>query len=268
MTDNAASKKVEGKGSPQSQKTAASAGRGGRTQGAHPKGAGTKDSTPRVKTRIAGNLTFSLVVIMLGILSVLVLVLVGIVLINSANDKIIEYSKWVLTTLVGTFGAWIGAGAAYFFGKESLVESGASTEAAMSIQQDTLQGAAGPKYIRELALTPMDDTFKFNSSETKTSGHVPVRSFSIGNAVGRKRARSRYRRSLQNPSSIKPIRTSTPAAMIASATSGGEGRHPAVESVAELAVERIRVDVVIADLAAGICQGWRNGIAREHARRA
>jgi hypothetical protein len=138
MTDNAASKKVEGKG-----------------------------STPPAKARGAGNLTFWLVVIMLGILSALVILLVVIVLINSANDKIIEYSKWVLTTLVGTFGAWIGAGAAYFFGKESLVESGASTEAAMTIQQDTLQGAAGPKYIRELALTDVDDTFKFKSSDEK-----------------------------------------------------------------------------------------------------
>jgi hypothetical protein len=71
---------------------------------------------------------------MLGILCLLILLLL---ILPLRNGNFIEYYKWALTTLMGAFGAWIGAGAAYFFGRENLKESSESTERAMKIQQDS-----------------------------------------------------------------------------------------------------------------------------------
>jgi hypothetical protein len=81
--------------------------------------------------------------------------------------KVLDYSKWVLSALLAAFGAWIGAGAAYFFSKESLQESSRATEAALEIQQKTLGAKPGAKtFVKDLALTAMNPSFMFNTSKT------------------------------------------------------------------------------------------------------
>jgi hypothetical protein len=74
-------------------------------------------------------------------------------------DAYFEYYKWCLSVLVGSFGAWIGAGAAYFFGKENLKESSASTERALKIQQG---GGRTVERIKDLALTAINTAFLFS----------------------------------------------------------------------------------------------------------
>jgi len=128
---------------------------------------GTVATEPPPAQRTTSTLAFSLVVIMLGVLFFLVGALLFLVGWSPTNTVLVDYSKWALTTLLGTFGAWIGAGAAYLFGKENLAESSRSTEAALSIQQKALQGAANPERIRELALTAFDKDFIFNPDATK-----------------------------------------------------------------------------------------------------
>jgi hypothetical protein len=66
---------------------------------------------------------FWLVVIMLGTLTLLV---AGVLLVKQqwvgTSDKIdiLTWRKDVLAMIITTFGAWVGAGAAYFFGRENL----------------------------------------------------------------------------------------------------------------------------------------------------
>jgi hypothetical protein len=123
-----------------------------------------------------GRLAFSLVVIMLGILFVLTLALITFVSVHTpptgtAEDKVfaavVEYGKWAFSTLVGAFGAWIGAGAAYFFGKENLAESSRSTAEALRIQQQGLRNERKVERISELPLTAMNGEFSFNEKQTK-----------------------------------------------------------------------------------------------------
>jgi hypothetical protein len=77
-------------------------------------------------------------------------------------DAYFEYYKWCLSMLMGTFGAWIGAGAAYFFGRENLKESSASTERALKIQQG---GGRPAERIRDLTLTAMNTEFLFGPGD-------------------------------------------------------------------------------------------------------
>jgi hypothetical protein len=81
--------------------------------------------------------------------------------------KVLDYSKWVLSALLAAFGAWIGAGAAYFFSKESLQESSRATEEALKIQQQTMGVKPQEKtLVKDLALTAMNPSFMFNISKT------------------------------------------------------------------------------------------------------
>lgn len=76
--------------------------------------------------------------------------------------QVLDYSKWVLSALLAAFGAWIGAGAAYFFSKESLQESSRATEEALRIQQQTL-GTRGQEklYVKDIPLTAINPSFVF-----------------------------------------------------------------------------------------------------------
>jgi hypothetical protein len=80
-------------------------------------------------------LEFSLVVVMLGILTVLVLFVLCVPIDGDVDGAmqgkellehrktVLEYRKYVLSVLITAFGAWVGAGAAYFFGRENLREA-------------------------------------------------------------------------------------------------------------------------------------------------
>ncbi len=117
--------------------------------------------------RPTGKLAFTLVVIMLGTLFLLATALVVVSAIYRDQKDFLEYSKWALSVLLGAFGAWIGAGAAYFFGKENLAESSRSTEAALKIQQDALARRSRPERVKDLPLTAMNSDFKFDSNATR-----------------------------------------------------------------------------------------------------
>jgi predicted transcriptional regulator len=128
-------------------------------------------SENRNNNRGGSALAFSLVVTMLGILFVLVLFLLWSPLsflsgIKDTKD-LIEFYKWALSVLLGAFGAWIGAGAAYFFGKENLKESSASTERAMEIQQKSLRRSFGIERVKDITLTAMNPNFIFYADSTK-----------------------------------------------------------------------------------------------------
>jgi hypothetical protein len=135
------------------------------TKGTPLGGTVTKGAKPLART--SGRLAFSLVVIMLGILFFLIVALLIFAGTHSNDTTSIDYSKWALTTLLGTFGAWIGAGAAYFFGQENLAQSSAPTQAALNIQQQTMRGVPRLELIRELALTAMNKEFMFNPNNSK-----------------------------------------------------------------------------------------------------
>lgn len=111
--------------------------------------------------------------LVLTMLCVLTLLLVGIMVVfplmaagkvggPDYDKEIIDYSKWVVTALLAAFGAWIGAGAAYFFGKANLRESSRSTAEALKI----VKGFRGLKYIKDINLTAMNTAFLFNFDNT------------------------------------------------------------------------------------------------------
>ena len=117
--------------------------------------------------------SFYLVVIMLLILFVLVGLLIfmplwisKIVGLKDPKD-LMDYYKWGFSVLLGAFGAWIGAGAAYFFGKENLAESSRSTEAAMRIQQESFRRPPQIERIKDMTLTALNQNFIFDLEKNK-----------------------------------------------------------------------------------------------------
>jgi len=86
---------------------------------------------------------------------------------NEANNiDFIEYSKWILPALLGAFGAWIGAGAAYYFGKENLKLSNSSTQDALEIQGETSKHHADKATIYEMNPTTLNPEFEFTMDST------------------------------------------------------------------------------------------------------
>ncbi len=129
-------------------------------------GSDTTGETPS-SARTTSRLAFALVASRLGTLFLLATALVVVSAIFREHKEFLEYSKWSLSVLLGAFGAWIGAGAAYFFGKENLTESSRSTEAALRIQQQTLRGRTRAERIKDLPLTAMNSDFLFDSSSMR-----------------------------------------------------------------------------------------------------
>jgi hypothetical protein len=134
--------------------------------------AGTSSKPDGGASNTWAKLAFSLVVVMLASL----LILVGLLLWRSwpqtlkqevTGQEMLDFYKSALSILVGAFGAWIGAGAAYFFGRENLAESSRSTETALKIQQETFRAASKPSRVSDLALTAMNRDFMFTPASTK-----------------------------------------------------------------------------------------------------
>lgn len=123
------------------------------------------------KKKFPHTLEFTLVLVMLGVLALLLIIMITLPLqagkngTTQTNTEIIDYCKWVMTALLAAFGAWIGAGAAYFFGKANLVESSRSTEDALKIQKDFMR-PRGVKYIKDINLTAMNTSFLFDLDKT------------------------------------------------------------------------------------------------------
>ncbi len=126
-----------------------------------------KNNSDRQKKLSYSKLEYRLVLWMLSSLTVLVILLILFPVVmfgcfGADLDKysnLIDYSKWVLTALLAAFGAWIGAGAAYFFGRENLRLSSESTEKALMIQRGDRRDNAT---IRDIKPTPLDPDFTFS----------------------------------------------------------------------------------------------------------
>jgi uncharacterized integral membrane protein len=117
----------------------------------------------------SAKMAYRMVMTMLGILCFLILAVLLLVYTTSGGnaDNVVEFGKWTVSVLLGAFGAWIGGGAAYFFGKENMVESNRSTEAVLQIQQNTLQNTGKRDYVKDLPLSTINSTFNFNPHSTK-----------------------------------------------------------------------------------------------------
>ncbi|MFC1785677.1 hypothetical protein ACFL0J_08655 [Candidatus Neomarinimicrobiota bacterium] len=116
-------------------------------------------------------LEYSLVIFMLKILLILVvlIILFPIFMVRCFEfqveeyTKFIDFSKWVLTALLAAFGAWIGAGAAYFFGSKNLRESSESTQRALEVMQNPVKSSS---LVRDIKPTPLNADFTFSSDTT------------------------------------------------------------------------------------------------------
>jgi hypothetical protein len=116
----------------------------------------------------SSKLAFTLVVIMLAALFILAGALLVFPTYATVDDKMLEYYKWAFSVLIGAFGAWIGAGAAHFFGRENLAESSRSTEMALRIQQEGLRGPPRVDMIKDAAFTAMNKDFMFRPDAKKS----------------------------------------------------------------------------------------------------
>jgi hypothetical protein len=104
---------------------------------------------------------FLLVVIMLLVLTALVYgvlwtpVNVGKGEIDASD--IIEYKKTILTIIITAFGAWVGAGAAYYFGRENLRQA---SESLLAMREPSPRERLRKITVREIGPTPLKWTIK------------------------------------------------------------------------------------------------------------
>ncbi len=100
---------------------------------------------------------FILVVVMLAVLTILV----GLVLWAPLPKKdytatatvILDYRKSILSIIITAFGAWVGAGAAYFFGRENLREAAQSL---LAMREPPPRERLRRTPVREMPLKPLD----------------------------------------------------------------------------------------------------------------
>jgi len=106
---------------------------------------------------------FFLVIIMLVVLTVLV----GLVLwaplpkadtTTTAMD-LLDYRKGILSIIITAFGAWVGAGAAYFFGRENLREAASSM---LAMREPSPRERLRRTPIREIPPRPLDWVVKIS----------------------------------------------------------------------------------------------------------
>ncbi len=68
-------------------------------------------------------------------------------------EKVFEYRSTVLGVILTAFGAWIGAGAAYFFGRENLKTA---TEKMMAMREPSAQERLRRTAVRDIPPRPLD----------------------------------------------------------------------------------------------------------------
>lgn len=101
---------------------------------------------------------FVLVVVMLTVLTILVVAVLLVPLNVPQGDTttmadLLEYRKNILSLILTAFGAWVGAGAAYFFGRESLREAATSL---LAMREPSPQERLRKTRIREIPPRPLD----------------------------------------------------------------------------------------------------------------
>ncbi len=101
---------------------------------------------------------FVLVFVMLVVLAVLVgLVLYAPISADATAADVIDYRKSLLAVIITAFGAWVGAGAAYYFGRENLREA---TQGMLSMRAESPKERLQHTTVREAPLRNLDWTVK------------------------------------------------------------------------------------------------------------
>ena len=115
---------------------------------------------------------FILVVVMLVVLVVLVNAVLFVPLTIAEGDNttkftdLLDYRKDILAVIITAFGAWVGAGAAYFFGRENLREAASSM---LKMREPSPKERLRRTLIREIPPRALDWVVKI-SDELKTVG--------------------------------------------------------------------------------------------------
>jgi hypothetical protein len=82
------------------------------------------ENSQRVNSQQQHSMEFWLVVIMLGVLTLLVVAVlyrpITVATTGTEFKEVLQYRTNVLSVIITAFGAWVGAGAAYFFGRENI----------------------------------------------------------------------------------------------------------------------------------------------------
>lgn len=73
------------------------------------------------------------------------------------DEKLLEHRKDLIAIMLGAFGAWIGAGAAYFFGRENMREA---TSSMLQMRGISPQERLTRTTLRDLKPKPLPSTFK------------------------------------------------------------------------------------------------------------
>jgi hypothetical protein len=101
---------------------------------------------------------FLLVIVMLLVLTVLVMVVLWAPIPGTASDAaymraVLDYRQSILSVIVAAFGAWVGAGAAYYFGRENMREASSSL---LAMREPSPRERLRRTPVREIPPRPID----------------------------------------------------------------------------------------------------------------
>ncbi|MEN6369101.1 MAG: hypothetical protein ABFD77_05325 [Thermotogota bacterium] len=97
--------------------------------------------------------SFLIAVVVLVLVVLLVPPILGGRVSSDKLEKVFEYRSTVLGVILTAFGAWIGAGAAYFFGRENLKMA---TEKMMKMREPSAQERLRRTVVRDIPPRPLD----------------------------------------------------------------------------------------------------------------
>jgi hypothetical protein len=76
---------------------------------------------------------------------------------NISSKEILDYRKEIIAIILTAFGAWIGAGSAYFFGRENMKEA---TKNFISMQELSTRGMLKTVYVKDVPPDTLDWSVK------------------------------------------------------------------------------------------------------------
>lgn len=108
---------------------------------------------------------FLLVIIMLLTLTILVYSILNVPIqidgTNNTTKEVLDYRKDTLSIVLTAFGAWIGAGAAYFFGSENIKEA---TKSILSSQKLSSREMLKTTYVKDVPPDTLDWSVKLDEN--------------------------------------------------------------------------------------------------------
>jgi hypothetical protein len=132
------------------------------------------DENPqRVESQQRFALEFWLVVIMLGVLTLLVAAVlfrpINVTPTEATFKDVLQYRTNILSVIITAFGAWVGAGAAYFFGRENLRVAADSLLAMRDLSpRERLRRTS----IKQIPPTPLDWMVKKTTPVNEVRGKL------------------------------------------------------------------------------------------------